>query len=177
MDQGSGQALRTAVQCGIKRENHMALYLVQHGKSLPREQDPEQGLSGEGLAEVNRIAGVAAGYGVRPGAIRHSGRKRALQTARVFAEALLAPGGEAEAISGIGPVDDAAAVANTLKTDDNLMLVGHLPFMERLTGILVTGSAERLVFKFQNGGIVCLDKKPDDRFWFIKWTLMPKIGE
>jgi phosphohistidine phosphatase len=163
--------------CWIKGENHMALYLVQHGKSLPREQDPEQGLSQEGLAEVNRIAGVAAGYGVRPGAIKHSGRKRAQQTARVFAEALLAGGGEAEPISGIGPVDDAAAVANTLKTDDNLMLVGHLPFMERLTGFLVAGSAERLVFKFQNGGIVCLDKAPEDRFWFIKWTLMPKIGE
>jgi phosphohistidine phosphatase len=143
----------------------MALYLVQHGKSLPREQDPDQGLSQEGLAEVKRIAGVAAGYCVRPWAIRHSGRKRARQTARVLAEALLPGGGEAEPI------------ASTLKTDDNVMLVGHLPFMERLTGFLVTGSAERLVFKFQNGGIVCLDKKPEDRFWFIKWTLMPKIGE
>ena len=53
----------------------MALYLVQHAKSLPGEQDPDQGLSEEGLAEVKRIAGVAAGYGVRPLAIRHSGRK------------------------------------------------------------------------------------------------------
>jgi phosphohistidine phosphatase len=155
----------------------MALYLVQHGKSLPREQDPEQGLSQEGFAEVNRIAGVAAGYGVRPGAIRHSGRKRAQQTARIFAEALLAGCCEAGQAPGIGPLDDVTAVANTLKTDDNLMLVGHLPFMERLTGFLVTGSAERLVFKFQNGGIVCMDKNPEDRFWFIKWTLVPKIGE
>jgi phosphohistidine phosphatase len=155
----------------------MALYLVQHGKSLPREQDPEQGLSKEGLEEVNRIAGVAAGYGVRPGTIRHSGRKRAQQTARVLAEALLAEGGEAEPISDIGPVDDAAAFASTLHSDDNLMLVGHLPFMERLAGFLVTGSTERLVFKFQNGGIVCLDKNPEDGFWFIKWALMPKIGE
>jgi phosphohistidine phosphatase len=155
----------------------MALYLVQHGKSLSKEQDPEQGISEEGSAEVNRIAGVAAGYGVRPGAIRHSGRKRAQQTARIFSEVLLAGRNEAEPISGIGPLDDVAPVANALKTDDNLMLVGHLPFMERLTGLLVTGSAERLIFKFQNAGIVCLDKKPEDRFWFIKWTLMPKIGD
>jgi len=154
----------------------MALYLVQHGKSIPKEQDQDQGLSGEGIAEVNRIAGVAAGYGVRPGTIRHSGRKRAEQTARIFADALLAGRGEAEPISGIGPLDDVAAVANTLKTGDNLMLVGHLPFMERITGFLVAGSAEMLIFKFQNGGIVCLDKNPEDRFWFIKWTLMPKIG-
>jgi phosphohistidine phosphatase len=155
----------------------MALYLVQHGRSLPREQDPDQGLSEEGLAEVKRIAGVAAGYGVRPMAIRHSGRKRAEQTAGVLSEMLVPTGGEAEQIAGIGPVDDVAAIAGTLKTEDNLMLVGHLPFMERLTGLLVAGSAERLVFKFQNGGIVCLDKNPGDRFWFVKWALMPRIGE
>jgi phosphohistidine phosphatase len=155
----------------------MALYLVQHGKSLPKEQNPDQSLSEEGLAEVRRIAGVAAGYRVRPLAIRHSGKTRAEQTARVFAEALLPEGGNAEPISGIGPVDDVSPVAGTLRTEDNLMLVGHLPFMERLTGFLVTGSSERLVFKFQNGGIVCLDKRPEDPFWFIKWTLMPKIGE
>ena len=154
----------------------MALYLVQHGKSLSKEQDPEQGLSQEGIAEVSRIADVAAGYGVRPDAIRHSGKKRAEQTGRIFADALLGGSREPEPISGIGPLDDVVAVANRLKTDDNFMLVGHLPFMERLTGFLVTGLAERLVFKFQNGGIVCLDKKPEDRFWYIKWALMPMIG-
>ena len=34
----------------------MALYLVQHGKSLSKEQDTEQGLSQRGYAEVSRIA-------------------------------------------------------------------------------------------------------------------------
>lgn len=153
----------------------MALYLVQHGKSLSKEQDPEQGLSREGFADVNRIAGVAAGYGVRPAAIEHSGKKRARQTAEIFAEALLGKKDRIEPISGIGPLDDVTAVANTLKTSDNLMLVGHLPFMERLAGLFIAGSAERLVFKFQNGGIVCLDKSPDARWWFIKWALMPSI--
>ena len=155
----------------------MALYLVQHGKSLSKEQDPEQGLSREGRADVKRIAEVARSYGVRAAAIKHSGKKRAQQTAAIFAEALLRESSEAEPISGINPLDDVVAVAKTLKTGDNLMLVGHLPFMERLTGFLVTGSAERLVFKFQNGGIVCLDKDPDAGWWFIKWTLMPRIGQ
>ncbi|MGA2400097.1 MAG: phosphohistidine phosphatase SixA [Syntrophobacteraceae bacterium] len=155
----------------------MALYLVQHGQSLSKEQDPEQGLSREGRADVNRIAEVARSYGVRPAAIKHSGKKRARQTAAIFAESLLGESSEAEPISGINPLDDAVSVAKTLKTGDNLMLVGHLPFMERLTGFLVTGLAERLVFKFQNGGIVCLDKNPDAQWWFIKWTLMPRIGE
>jgi phosphohistidine phosphatase len=56
------------------------------------------------------------------------------------------------------------------------MLVGHLPFMERLTSYLITGSIDIPVFKFQNGGIVCMDKDPDSRSWLIRWALMPKIG-
>ncbi|MFZ2445019.1 MAG: phosphohistidine phosphatase SixA [Syntrophobacteraceae bacterium] len=153
----------------------MALYLVQHGQSLPEDRDPERGLSPEGVSEVSRIAGVAKGYGVRPAAIRHSGKTRARRTAEIFAEALM-PGGEVERTSGIDPLDDVTVVAKQVKSEDNLMLVGHLPFMERLANYLITGSVERRVFKFQNGGIVCLDKNPDSPWWFIKWTLMPRIG-
>ena len=37
----------------------MALFLVQHGKSLPKEKDPDQGLSREGLAETQVMADLA----------------------------------------------------------------------------------------------------------------------
>jgi len=30
----------------------MALYLVQHGKSLPKDKDPQKGLSEEGIIET-----------------------------------------------------------------------------------------------------------------------------
>jgi phosphohistidine phosphatase len=56
------------------------------------------------------------------------------------------------------------------------MLVGHLPFMERLTAFLITGSIDRPVFKFQNSGIVRLDKDPETQAWVILWSLMPAIG-
>jgi phosphohistidine phosphatase len=152
----------------------MALYLVQHGKSLPKDQDPDPGLSVEGLADVERIAGVAKGYGVHVGGILHSGRKRALQTAEIFA-AMLTPAKGVRVSPGLNPLDDVVPWVDQLRGIDDTMLVGHLPFMERLTSLLVTGSRERLVFKFQNGGIVCLEKDSDSPFWFIKWTLMPKI--
>jgi phosphohistidine phosphatase len=153
----------------------VALFLVQHGKSLSKEQDPEQGLSVEGFADARRIAEVASMYGVRPEAVKHSGKKRARQTAEIFAGALLGETSKTGAISGIDPLDDVTAVANTLKTSDNFMLVGHLPFMEQLTGFLITGVVDRVVFKFQNGGIVCLDKDQGGQWWYIKWALMPKI--
>ena len=153
----------------------MALLLVQHGKSLPKDKDPAKGLSEEGISEVNRIAGIAKKYGVNVHRIMHSGKKRALQTAEIFAE-VLEPDGGIQEIEGINPLDDVDVFADKIEISDNLMLVGHLPFMERLTSYLITGSIEKPVFKFQNGGILCMDKNPEARTWFIKWSLMPDIG-
>jgi phosphohistidine phosphatase len=47
--------------------------------------------------------------------------------------------------------------------------------MERMTSFLITGSIEKPVFKFQNSGIVCLDKDSASGFWRIKWALVPNI--
>ena len=140
----------------------MALYLVQHGKSLSKDVDPQQGLSEEGRADVDRIAAVARNYGIRVAEIVHSGKQRALQTAEIFASAFDIPD-KVTARSGLKPLDDVAVFAATVNTDDDLMTVGHLPFMEKLTAYLVAGDAEKTVFKFQNGGIVCLEKGVDNR--------------
>ena len=115
----------------------MALFLVQHGKSLPKEKDPNKGLSEGGIHETERIAQVAKGYGVHVSSIAHSGKTRARQTADIFASALR-PDGDIQEISGLNPLDDVTAVA--IDSTEDRMLVGHLPFMERLTAYLITGS-------------------------------------
>ena len=153
----------------------MALYLVQHGKSLSKDVDPDQSLSDEGTAETKRIAQVARGYQVSIGRIKQSGKKRARQTADIFAEALQ-PAGGVEEVGGLKPLDDVTAFAATIDAAADTMLVGHLPFMERMTSYLVAGSADKSIFRFQNSGIVCLEKDPQSGSWIIVWTLMPKIG-
>jgi phosphohistidine phosphatase len=153
----------------------MPLYLVQHGKSLPKDKDPKKGLSQEGIAETERIAQVAKGYAIGVSKITHSGKTRARQTAEIF-EAALKPSGEIHESSGLNPLDDVTVFAATIDSKEDIMLVGHLPFMERLTAFLITGSFEKPVFKFQNSGIACLDIDPATESWVIKWTLMPHIG-
>jgi phosphohistidine phosphatase len=153
----------------------MALFLVQHGKSLPKDVDPDQGLSVEGKAETERIANVAKDYGVNVKIIKHSVKTRARHTAEIFA-AILKPDKDIQEITGIKPMDDVSAVAEKISSQDDVMLVGHLPFMERMTSHLITGTIEKPVFKFQNSGIVCLNQDPETKSWFIKWTLMPNIG-
>jgi phosphohistidine phosphatase len=153
----------------------MALYLVQHGQSLPKDVDPDQGLSEKGVAETERIAEVAKNYHINVGKILHSVKTRARKTADILASALN-PTESVKEVEGLKPMDDVAAFAASLNPDTNTLLVGHLPFMERMTAYLVTGSIDKPVFKFQNSGIVCLDQDPDSESWIIIWTLMPKIG-
>jgi phosphohistidine phosphatase len=152
----------------------MALYLVQHGRSLPKEFDPEQGLSPEGIAETERTARLAAELGLKIGAILQSGKTRARQTAEILAAGLHPPGGIRQA-SGLNPMDDVSPWSS-LKPGDNLMLVGHLPFMERLAAQLVAGSQATPIIKFQNSGIVCLDRVEGAVTWVIQWALVPNLG-
>jgi phosphohistidine phosphatase len=153
----------------------MRLYLVQHAKNLPKEEDPDKGLSPDGTKEVEHIARAAKEYGVRVSSIKHSGLKRARQTAEIFTAALKPPGGIGKT-EGLAPLDDVVSFVESLDVSENVMLVGHLPFMEKLASYLITGSAERPVIKFQNGGIVCLEKDRQGDSWLIRWTLMPHIG-
>ena len=152
----------------------MAIFLVQHGKSLSKEVDSERGLSEQGKEDTARIADTARHYGIPVSRIDHSGKRRALQTAEIFASALDPEGGIMER-RGLNPLDDVTELADKIAGLDNLMLVGHLPFMERLASYLVIGSVEKKIFKFQNSGILCLDQDPENQAWFIKWSLMPDI--
>lgn len=153
----------------------MPVYLVQHGKSLPKETDPEQGLTDQGIQDTNRIAEVAAHYQVPVNRIIFSTKKRARQTAEIFNAKLQPTKGMAK-ISGIQPMDDAVRFAGSIREGEHTMVVSHLPFLSRLVTFLLLGETTPAVFQFQNSGIVCLDKNRDDGTWIIKWTLMPNIG-
>jgi phosphohistidine phosphatase len=152
----------------------MALFVVQHGKSLSKTEDPEKGLSEAGRSETERIADVAAGYGVGVSRILHSGKKRARQTAAIF-NRRLSPKDGMHAIEGMNPLDDVRAFAERIAIDQQIMLVGHLPFLERLIGLLVGGNPDRTLFKLQNSGLLCIDRVADVENPVIRWALMPSV--
>ena len=150
----------------------MALFLVQHGKSLPKEKDPDQGLSKEGMAETKIMADLAAENNVQVMRIIHSGKKRALQTAEIFVKTIEPEAGISKA-AGLAPLDDVTIFASTLNSEEDIMVVGHLPFMERLVSYLVAGLTEQTVIKFQNSGIICLENDDASEPWYIRWALFP----
>jgi phosphohistidine phosphatase len=156
----------------------MALYLVQHGLSAAKEVDPEKGLTGQGRVDTERIAQVAKGYNIKVEKIIHSGKKRAEQTASIYHNSLSVRT-SLEMVPGINPMDDARAFVETIKSRSDLMIVGHMPFLQCLLSYLTTGSEDIRVYQFQNSGIVCLDKSEDTDGsfdWFIRWTLNPNIS-
>jgi phosphohistidine phosphatase len=153
----------------------MAIYLVQHGKCLSKAQDPQKGLSAQGIEDVRRIAQVAAGYGIGVSEIRHSGKQRALQTAQIMGE-ILAPKKGVRYDQGLNPMDDVKIYSQTLDISSDCMIVGHLPFLEKLAAYLVTDQQERPIFQLQNGGILCLGHYQDSGQAVILWAIMPIIG-
>jgi phosphohistidine phosphatase len=151
----------------------MALFLVQHGLSLPKDQDPEKGLSKQGFEDTQRIAEVAKSYGPPVAKIFHSGKKRARETALIFNETLEIKE-PPEQIEGISPLDDVKAFSDKIDLKSGTMIVGHLPFLEKMVSYIITDNPDLKIYKFQNSGIVCLDHEQEN--WFIKWTLNPNIS-
>jgi phosphohistidine phosphatase len=104
-----------------------------------------------------------------PARILHSGKLRARQTAEILAEGLSGP--EPRAAPGLLPLDPIAETVEgvSLETED-LALVGHLPFVDRLATRLVTGR-EGSAFDFAPGAVLCLSRS-GERF-SVRWMLTP----
>lgn len=152
----------------------MELFLVQHGEAKSKAEDPDRPLTDAGAETVRRMAAWASQRGVSVAQIRHSGKRRAEQTAEILGERLKPPAGVI-AVDGLGPNDDVRAVAATLQTEtEPLMLVGHLPFMSRLLGLLVVDEPDAAVVRFRNAAIVCL--RLQEGSWSVDWAVPPDLA-
>jgi phosphohistidine phosphatase len=152
----------------------LKVYLVQHGEAEPASVDPARPLTARGRRDVQCVATHAGRLAFEVQQLRHSGKTRAEQTAALFAYALSPPDGVIS-VSGLAPKDDVVPVADALAEESRpVMLVGHLPFMARLAGRLVTGDAARPAVQFVNGGVVCLTRK--DELWLVSWILTPEMA-
>lgn len=150
----------------------MRLYLVQHGEARSGAEDPERALTVRGEEETRKISEAARRLGIRPSKIHHSGKKRAEQTAVMMAGALDLP---AQMAQGLNPNDDIQSWAERISAEvQDLMIVGHLPFLEKLVSFLVCGDEGRRPVLFRYSGIVCLEKREAGR-WAVDWVLKPEM--
>ena len=153
----------------------MRLYLVQHGDSVAEQADPQRPLSAAGRRQVEAIARLLASAGVRPTRVVRSGKQRAQETAELLAAAL---GSEEAATArvGLNPKDPVEPLAHALvgwATD--AMLAGHLPFLAKLAGRLVTGDEDLAVAAIVPATVLCLEPASERR-WAIAWMLRPELA-
>ncbi len=152
----------------------MKIYLVRHGEAEPKSVDPTRPLTERGRQEAQRMAAYMGRLGLEVHQIRHSGKTRAEQTATIFGERLSPPGGIV-AVSGLAPNDDVRPVAAELmRHSQAVMLVGHLPFLARLAGLLLSGDPNRPVVQFCEVAVVCLARQGDR--WLVEWLLTPELA-
>lgn len=153
----------------------MHLYLVQHGEAWSKEHDPERSLSEGGTEAVNDVNDfLEKNCRIEVDTICHSGKRRALETAEILSNSVAAENGLKE-IEGLAPMDDPSIWEKKLKDmHRDIMLVGHLPHLSKLAGLLLTGDASRQPVLFHNGGIVCLFRDADHQ-WMIDWIIIPEI--
>ena len=150
----------------------MQFYLVQHGASKDIGEDPDRSLTDDGRQAVEQMANHLSLIGLTLDRIEHSDRLRARQTAEILAGRLRASEG-AKQVAGMGPNDQVEPMRDRLQTEaNNLMLVGHLPYLARLVAMLLGVPKDRVVVEFRMGGVVCLDRNESGE-WVVRWAVTP----
>jgi phosphohistidine phosphatase len=152
----------------------MYLYLVRHGEALSKEEDPEQGLSGDGRDSIRKISAFTKGLGIKVKQVFHSGKKRAMQTGLIFMESIQSERGLLET-DGLAPMDDPAIWHERIsRLNEDVMLVGHLPHLAKVSSMMLCSGMEAKTLDFDAGSIACL-KRSDDNTWAVDWMMKPGL--
>ena len=152
----------------------MRVYLMQHGKPVPKEEDPDRPLLNQGKGDVEKVSEFLKKSGVKVGEAYHSGKTRARQTAEIMVSHTN-PGLDAKERAGLSPLDEVKEIASQIKgADKDLLIAGHLPHLAKLASLLVSGEEAIPVVKFQQGGVVCLEKDEEGR-WSVAWMVVPEM--
>jgi len=144
---------------------------VQHGLALSKEEDPERPLSEKGKAETRKVAAFLGSKGIKVSRLWHSKKLRAVQTARIIAGAVKCEDvTEREDLSPNDPVEKFGQ--EIIVAGSDVMIVGHLPFLQKLASLLLTGSSDKEVVSFRFSGVVCLEY---EQIWKLAWFVLPDL--
>ncbi|MDA1060542.1 MAG: phosphohistidine phosphatase SixA, partial [bacterium] len=141
-----------------------------HGTANTPDKDPEKGLSEEGKAEAKKIADFLKKSNIEVPQIIHSDKKRAKETAEIIGEVLGVD--MVTQKTGLAPNDEINLMESEIRhREENLMIVGHLPFLDRLTSSLLTGDQDLEVIELPAAGVIFLENIEGK--WELRWLLGP----
>jgi phosphohistidine phosphatase len=161
----------------------MNLYVLRHAIAEPRgaafSRDSDRPLTAEGRRKMRRIAKVMRDLHLAFDLILSSPFVRAKQTAEIVAKEFdahgllkysddLTPNGKAEALIG--------TLRNRRPSAENVLLVGHEPYLSELISVLVGGTKEFAV-NLKKGGFARLTVESPryGRCARLDWLLAPRV--
>jgi phosphohistidine phosphatase len=154
----------------------MRVYLVRHGNANPKESDAARHLSAIGRQQVRQVAESLRPRGLRVGAVWHSVKARAAETAAILAPAFAATDALLER-DDLAPNDPVDPVCRDIRrADHNLMIVGHAPFVGNLAAALLTGGQAGEagdILRFAEAAVACLES--DASGWRLVWMTTPEM--
>lgn len=132
----------------------MYLILMQHAKSKSKDEDPERGITETGKDETLKASEYLKLLNFPIDEIWYSTKKRSRETADIVTSVNKYKNklSEKDFLSPMDHVKPAVKILNSRKK--NIMIVGHLPYLSRLTSALLTGSENFEPVYFVNSGIV-----------------------
>jgi len=161
----------------------MNLYVLRHGIAVERgapdfANDSERPLTAEGEKQLRQIATAMKKMDLQFDLILSSPFLRAKQTAEIVAKNLKLKKRLkfSDELKPDGGVKNLFRQLNELKpAPENVLLVGHEPYLSRLISLLVSGG-ENVAIDFKKGGLCKLkvEKLQTGRCAMLAWLLTPR---
>ena len=150
---------------------------MQHGPYLPKEQDPDEGLSPEGDARIHASGKALKKMGITFDVILASPKKRSAQTAAIVAEEVGFPPEkimESEKVKAMTPPEETVTVLREYGANTKVLIAGHLPSLAEVASSLLTEGSHATI-AFQRGGCGRIDVQDlPTHSGHLKWYLTPE---
>jgi phosphohistidine phosphatase len=154
------------------------LFFLRHGKAedlYAGISDADRRLTPEGIAEMRQEAIAFAALNPRIDLIYTSPYPRALETARIVAEALLLPPEQFHIVPEMSAGGFRMGVLQTLtkrlSVNARVLCVGHEPDLSTVAGQLVGGAQIDL----KKGGLIYIETiRPQPHDGVLRWLLSPR---
>ena len=152
----------------------MKLYLVQHANAVSEDVNPERPLSEQGRRDIRKVADFIKPLNLSVDYLWHSTKTRAIQTAEVLAEVVKINKEKIER-DGLAPNDDVTAIRDELASaQQDTMIVSHMPFVSKLSSLLLAGREFADTVAFRQGGIVALSSSEPNQ-WQVERMVIPDL--
>jgi phosphohistidine phosphatase len=163
----------------------MNLYILRHGIAVEHgaagyKNDDERPLTGKGERKMWKIADAIKEMEISFDSIFSSPLVRARQTAEIVAEALKCKK-RLELTDTLSPQQSAKPLIEHLQDQravDDILLVGHEPFLSQFVSLLISGNPETSVL-LKKGGFCKLSTEhlKHAKCATLEWLLTPKQME